>query len=228
MWVMRKQPIRVAALTVVALLATSAPAGAEMVEIGKIESNIKPGCPAIATCFAVGRTTGYQTRVGSSTGTVLARKSGRIVAWTIALGDPTKKQISFFDAKLGEGSKAQITVLRRSTNKKKKTTWVTVAQGESRNLEPYFGKTVTFALTRSIPIKKDQLVALTIPTWAPALANGLSTDVSWRASRTKAQCEDNQGQTAQTDLNKASVYDCLYKGARLTYSAYMIPTPSSR
>lgn len=227
MWVMRKPLIPAAVLTVAASLVLSASAGAEIVEIGKIEPNARPGCPG-DPCYAISRTTGYQAKAGSSASTMVVPKGGRIVAWTIALGKPNSKQISFFDSKLGGASQAQITVLERSSNKKKKTTFTTVAQGEPAKLSPYFGKTVTFALRRSIVVKKNQVLALTVPTWAPALATGLASDVSWRASRSKAQCEDTQGQTAQTELKKSAEYYCLYKTARITYSVTMVPTPSSK
>ena len=227
MWVMRKPFTSVAVVAATAFFVLSASAGAEIVEIGKIEANAKPGCPG-TPCFAISRTTGYQAKVGSSTSTMAAPKGGRIVAWTISLGNPNSKQISFFDSKLGGASQAQITVLQRSSNKKKKTTYTTVAQGEPAKLQPYFGKTVTFALRRSIVVKKGQVMALTVPTWAPALATGLATDVSWRASRSKAQCEDTQVQTAQTELKKSAEYYCLYKTARLTYSVTMVATPSSK
>lgn len=226
MWVMRRSLTAATLLSATALLALSAPAGAEMLELGKIEPNVRNRCPDKKLCTAAGRVTGYQTRVGSATGTMLARHSGRIVAWTISLGKPTRKQIAWFDAKLGKGSQAQITVLRKASGKKRKrTTWVTVRHGEPRSLTPYFGKTVTFALKDSIAIKKGQMVALTIPTWAPALADGFGDDVSWRASRPKTECEDNQTQTAQTEIGQSAQYGCLYKQARLIYSAWMVTTP---
>lgn len=227
MWVMRKPFMPAAVVTAAAFFVLSSSAGADIIEIGKIESNAKAGCPG-TPCFAISRTTGYQAKVGSSTSTMAAPKGGRIVAWTIGLGNPNSKQISFFDSKLGGASQAQITVLQRSSNKKKKTTYTTVAQGEPVKLQPYFGRTVTFALRRSIVVKKNQVVALTVPTWAPALATGLGSDVSWRASRSKAQCEDTQGQTAQTELKKSAEYYCLYRTARITYSVTMVATPSTK
>jgi hypothetical protein len=83
-------------------------------------------------------------------------------------------------------------------------------------LESYFGQKVQFPLDRSIPVKKGYVVALTVPTWAPALTQLLDDGSSWRASRAKNRCNDTDSQTAQ--------YRCLYK-ARLTYSATLITTP---
>lgn len=224
MWVMRKSIPSVAVVSVAAFLAMSATASAEFLEIGKFESSVKPGCPG-TPCFAISRTTGFQARAANSSKPMVATKGGRIVAWTISLGKPTGKQIEFFDSKLGGASQAQITVLQRSSDKKKKTTYTVAAQGEAVKLRPYFGRTATFALRRSILVKKNQVVALTVPTWAPALATGLASDVSWRAARTKAQCEDTQGQTAQTGAKDSAEYYCLYKTARITYSVTMVATP---
>ena len=227
MWVMRKRILPAAVLSVAALLTLSASASAEFIEIGKFDSAVKPGCPG-TPCFAISRTTGYQARAGNAATPMAATKSGRIVAWTISLGRPNSKQIDFFDSKLGGVSQAQISILQRSSDRRKKTTYAVVAQGEAMKLEPYFGRTATFALRRSIPVKKNQVIALTVPTWAPALATGQASDVSWRASRTRAQCDDTQGQTAQLKVKDSAAYDCLYKTARLTYSVTMVATPPRR
>jgi hypothetical protein len=64
-----------------------------------------------------------------------------------------------------------------------------------------------------------------VPTWAPALAYGLDPDVSWRASRSKDQCDNTSMQTAQTSIGKQTRFLCLYKTARLTYTATMISEP---
>ena len=202
-------------------LALPSLAGAQVLEIGKIDSSVKPGCPA-KPCFAVSRTTGYQAKVGTTRGLMTVPKDGRIVAWSIALGKPGTKQIDFFNSKLGGESQAQLTIL----DPKRKLRSRAVGQGEPVKLAPYFGTTPQFPLAKSIPVKKGQVVALTVPTWAPALATGLGSDTSWRASREKGQCDDTQGQTAQLQPNQLAQYYCLYRTARLTYSATMITTPA--
>ncbi len=44
-----------------------------------------------------------------------------------------------------------------------------VRQSPAQILNPYFGRTVTFALERPLNVIRKQVVALTIPTWAPAV-----------------------------------------------------------
>src|SRR3712207_6387252 len=95
-------------------------------------------------------------------------KTGRIVAWSIALGNPGRQQTEFFDQRLGGESEAQITVLDPRERLRSRVR----AQGTPRKLQPYFGSTVQFALTRSLRVRKGWVVALTVPTWAPALSVG--------------------------------------------------------
>src|SRR4051794_21223391 len=216
-------------LPVIGALALPAVGYATLIDVPKDDiPESKPSCPA-APCLAVSRTTGFQSRVGTNRGLMRVAQDGRIVSWSITLGKPGRKQIDFFDEKLGGAAQAQITVLRAGS----KLRFRTVSQGEPQKLEPYFGQTVEFALERSIPVKKGYIIGLTIPTWAPALAVNQPNDNSWRASRAKGSCEDTQAQTAQP-VNGLAQYYCLYKGARLTYSARVVadpvpnPTPTAK
>ena len=69
------------------------------------------------------------------------------------------------------------------------------------------------------------LIALTVPTWAPALQVGLTGDTSWRASRDDKKCKDNTTQTAQMNVGDKQVYYCLYRTARLVYTATLVTSP---
>jgi hypothetical protein len=201
-------------------LAVPPVASAEIIEIGKVDPPPTPSCPT-RPCLAVSRTTGYQAKVGATRGLMSIPKDGRIVAWTIGLGKPGKKQTAFFNDKLGGESQAQLTIL----NPRRKLRSRAVAQGELETLTPYFGTAVQFPLQRSIEVKKGWVVALTVPTWAPALAVGLGADTSWRASRGKGKCEDTSTQTSQTGPNQLAQYFCLYRTARLAYSATLVTDP---
>lgn len=178
-----------------------------------------PSCPD-KPCYALGRTTGYQAKIGTNRGLYTVQKDGTLVSWTIKLAKPTDKQIDFFNKSLGGESQAAISVLRMGNKLHARL----VAQGEVQKLTPYFGQTVEFALKTSIPVKKGYVIGLTVPTWAPALAAGLGNDTSWRASRKKGTCDDSQTQTAQA-VNQVGQYYCLYRTARIIYSARIISTP---
>ena len=46
-----------------------------------------------------------------------------------------------------------------------------------------------------------------------------------RGKRAKGTCDETSKQTAQTGADTLAQYYCLYRGARLTYSATFIPDP---
>jgi hypothetical protein len=209
--------------TIPALVAAAAalglglPAAAEarIIEVGVHEPTAVPSCPQ--DCNAVSRTTGYQAKVGPDRGLMKIPAAGRIVAWTITLAKPGPTQIKFFEENLGGEASAALAVLRQ-----RKNLWARVKRlSPVVELERWFGKTVQIPLKTSIPVKKGWTIGLHVPTWAPALAVGLPTDTSWRASRTTEQCRDTQTQTAQR-LKQRTQYRCLYRTARLTYSATLI------
>jgi hypothetical protein len=206
--------------TSIALLIPAASAVAKITEIGQTPNPPPPSCPS-TPCLAVSRTTGFQVKIGADRGIFVAPRSGKLVAWTITLSKPGKKQTTFFNDKLGGESQAQITIL----NPRRKLRSRAVAQGDPQKLAPYFGTTVQFPLLKAISVKKGWIVALTVPTWAPALAVGLGADTSWRASRGKGTCEDTSTQTTQTQANQLAQYYCLYKTARLAYSATLVTAP---
>ncbi len=201
-----------------AALAAPAVASAEIIELGSAPPPTPPSCPA-QPCLAVSRTTGYQAKVGTTRPIMAVPKTGRIVAWSIALGNPGAQQTEFFNQRLGGEPEARITVI----DPQEKLRSQVMVQGTSRKLAPYFGSTPQFALGKSLRVRKGWVVALTVPTWAPALSVGLGADTSWRASRARGDCDDTQAQTAQMRFEQVAQYYCLYRTARLTYTATLIP-----
>ena len=79
-----------AAGAVLAALACAAPASARIIEIGATAAQAAPTCPS-SPCRAVTRTTGYQAKVVDSRAEYVVPRNGRIVAWTISLGESTEK-----------------------------------------------------------------------------------------------------------------------------------------
>jgi hypothetical protein len=53
----------------------------------------------------------------------------------------------------------------------------------------------------------------------------MGNDTLWRASRALKGCQKPGIQTAQLDLADLARYRCLYRTARLTYTATLITTP---
>jgi hypothetical protein len=214
---------RHAGLALAALgLAVAAPAArARVIEVGR--SDATPSCPR-SPCVAVSRTTGYQVRVGSDRARFVVPADGKIVAWSIALGSPTRHQIAFLDKREQGKASAQLTVLRLAKTRQAARV---VTQGPLERLEPYFGGTVQFPLDRTLNVRKGYVIALTVPTWAPALTSLYEDGSAWRASRPLSGCGDTVTQTAQTHLKELARYRCQYR-ARLTYSATLITRPRPR
>jgi len=210
------------AVVAAGLIAGLAPAAAsaKIIELGQTSTQPTPSCPA-KPCLAVSRTTGYQVKVGEQRDMFIAPRRGRIVAWTVQLGDPTAKQIKFFDTTLGGAPSAGISVFRPG----KRLTGTITAQSPVVPLTNYLGETVQFPLATSLSVRKGHRVALTVPTWAPALAVGFGADTSWRASRTEKRCDDTQRQTAVRTLGAMTQFRCLYSTARLTYTVTMVTEP---
>lgn len=215
-----------AVLAALVSLALAGPASARVIEIGDVEPAITSTCPD-TPCVAVSRTTGYQAQVGKRKRSFLVPADGRIVAWSIGLGDPSPDQMGYFDQRFGAAA-ASLTVLRRNKFRRKRLIHRVVGRSPVQPLTPYFGQTVQFPLATSIPVQKGFVVALTVPTWAPALTALTSDGSLWRASRAKNGCRNTSRQTAQTDIGDRVRYDCKYP-ARLNYSATLItnPTPNA-
>jgi hypothetical protein len=221
---MPRTPLAILGVLALALV-LPATAPATLTEVGVIGATTPatvPSCPN-NPCEAVSRTTGFQVKIGSTHNPLSAPREGRIVAWTITLAKPTAAQITYLNSKEGGVAEAAIAVL--APQPKPNLTYKLVAQGTLEKLQPYFGETVQFPLETTIPVKKGDVVALTVPTWAPALALGLGNTTSWRASRSKSECTKPETQTSHTVIGSSIQYYCLYQTARLTYSATLVSTP---
>jgi hypothetical protein len=215
---MRRLLAATTAISALALL----PAGAtaKIIEIGETPTAAVPSCPG-SPCLAVSRTTGYQAKVGENRGLMTAPAKGMIVAWTIGLSKPTAAQIKFFTENYGGEAQAGLSVLKVGD----RLTDTVKASGPIVSLKEYFGGFAQFPLAKPIRVEKGDLIALTIPTWTPSLQVGLPGDTSWRAARDDDKCKDFKTQTAQMNVGDKARYLCLYRTARLAYSATLVTFP---
>jgi hypothetical protein len=180
-------------------------------------------CPGTATvpCTVVSRTTALQDVVGTTRLPMQLRHSGRMVGWQITLSAPTVSQIKYFDAHYGGPSEGSIAVLHHESGLKYKL----VALTPVVHLQPYFGQTVTFPLLTSIAVSSGDEIALTVPTWVPALELQAGRRTAWRASRSSKQCSDVGAQTAQASVGSVVEYGCIYQRALVNFGAVEISTP---
>ncbi len=75
---------------------------------------------------------------------------------------------------------------------------------------------------------QGQVVALTVPTWAPMFAFNVAEANTWRGSRAPGHCsskEDIQSGHPQQGVGKIKTYGCYYSAARLLYTATVVKEP---
>ena len=180
-------------------------------------------CPGSATvpCTVVSRTTAIQEQVGNARTPLRIAKAGRVVGWQITLSAPTAAQIKYFDTKEGGAPEAALAIIHQVRGLDYKLEY----QSPTVRLTPYFGRTATFALPASIAVTPGDVVALSVPTWAPALELNAGAKTAWRASRGRGHCADVTSETDQTFAGGVSEYYCIYRTALIAYGAVEISTP---
>jgi len=149
--VMKRTLVTIVTILFAALLGPTA-ASAQLSEIGNPTVQGKPSCPT-NPCLAVSRTTGYQVQGGRVKNPYLVPRRGAIVAFTVALGKPSARQITFFNTNLGGPASARITVLRAFARRGNNFRFVVRSQSEVVNLQPYFGQTAQFGTFPGHPVQ---------------------------------------------------------------------------
>lgn len=238
--------IAVAACAFAALVAVAAPRDADsaplrVVVLGQTAETPPASCPGkivnnveITPCRVEGHVTGFQAIAGGVARPYEAPFEGKVVAWSITLAKPstaetktTTDEVGFFNDFLGSPSQARIGILR-PVEDSKPPRYTLVRQSPLETLNPYFGSTPVFALEHPLTVLKGQVVALTVPTWAPMFAFNVSADNTWRGSRLPEHCsskEDIQGGHPQQGVGKVKTYGCYYSNARLLYTATLVKKP---
>lgn len=151
------------------------------IELGARNINsLKPNCGRDFSrdCTVEGKVTVFQSLSAKYPGrNFVVPFNGKLVTWSISLAQPTRgdidenpAQLPAFNGFFGAPAQAGIAILRQVEKRKKGgPRFKLVRRGPVEILNPYFGTKVTFALERPINVYEGNIVALTIPTWAPAL-----------------------------------------------------------
>jgi hypothetical protein len=230
-----------AALVVVAAPGAANSAPLRVVVLGQTSETPPASCPGkivnnveITPCRVEGHVTGFQAIAEGTPKPYEVPFDGKIVAWSITLSKPsmaetktTTDEVSFFNEFLGTPSEARIGILR-PVEGTKPPQYKLVRQSPLEVLNPYFGSTPVFALDHPLTVLQGQVVALTVPTWAPMFALNLSPENSWRGSRLPEHCvarEDIQSGHPQQGVGKTKTYGCYYSEARLLYTATLVKKP---
>jgi hypothetical protein len=204
-------------------------AGAAKTTILGAAKPAKASCPQ--NCLVEAKVTGYQMSIGKAKNPFVVPRKGEIVAWSIKLGKPRKPDRKAFNKEFGP-SRARVAILRKVPRTKRPPRFKLLRQSPVENLGPFFGSTTTFSLTKPLPVRKKDVVALTIPSWAPAFAVGQPMNTKWRASRRATKKRGGctvEGGFANVAAGKAQQkkgtrrpYGCVYDTARLLYSATFV------
>jgi hypothetical protein len=213
-----------AALVLLVSLASSSDAAKAVrttVILGQTATEPDPSCPGMP-CQAIGSVTGFQVNNGQTKLPFVVPHDGTIKAWTLTLAQPTNSQRTFFNGFFGTPPQARLAILRRvpGTNPPR---YELRRQGSVQVLSPYLGQTVKFSA--NLKAEKGDIVGLTVPTWAPAFAQDLTTNNVWRASREEGACKNatdiRQGEP-QERVGTRATYACKYTTARLLYTATLV------
>jgi hypothetical protein len=219
------------ALLVALAVAIAVPAGATNARvIGKTKQTPPPDCPK-SPCSGIGKVTGFMMVADGKKRPFNVHKDGTIVAWALDLSRPTNKQQRFFASvfksdKYGKTPTARLAVLKHKGHKKYKL----VKQTPTVKLNSSLGRKEIFTLDKPLRVHKGQIVALTYPTWASNFATEISSSANqWRGSRRKTKCNTSRLSIAKQSRPQQKVasvrnYGCDYKGARLLYWAYYVPS----
>jgi hypothetical protein len=208
----------------VALLGSSAGAATTSkttVVLGSTGTTPDPSCPGLP-CQAVGSVTGFQVSNNQTQLPFRVQRPGKVKSWTLTLAQPTNSQRSFFNGFFGTPPEARLAILRRIAGTSPPR-YNLSSQGSVHVLSPYLGQTVKFGA--SLDVQKGDIVGLTVPTWAPAFAQGLTGKSVWRASREPGKCTNatdvRQGEPQQK-VGKRATYACKYSTARLLYTVTVV------
>lgn len=218
--------------------------------LGKTKHTPAPQCPAGGgaasnNCQAIGRLTAFQTVADGKNDPFVVPKSGHLVGWSVDLtGKPSKSENNVFGGlykhkPFGEAQSARIAVL----SKRDGTDYRLKSQGPETKLTDYLGEKPIFTLSKPLKVEKNDIVAITLPTWSAAFTICKKApkrksaqcpllsekNNSWQASRNKNRCKVGTDGKLLQNLKKSKPheqegstkqYGCQYDGARLLYWGY--------
>jgi hypothetical protein len=212
-------------------------ASAKSIEVGQTATALAPpACPAgvsqtdcrivlpqVTVLATISDGTNYPTTI-TKPGLISALSLG--ISGLSTNASQVKSDLTYLEGKYGGGPTAQVSILR-PVGLPAKNRWRVAAQSEVIQLLPYLGQVAQFPLTTPLPVVPGEVVALTVPTWAPVLAIDLTgSKFAYRKANT-ATCKSVT--TAQLLIGQLSNYGCRYSGTRAEYSVteLLSPTPTA-
>jgi hypothetical protein len=221
------------ALAVAAVLPGAA--SAQEVQLGQTTTPlVAPACPsgtsASQCTIILTRTTAVQTVSDSVINPTRVNQPGWIVAFSVGLSKLSSKPateasyLKKLDESYGGTPQLQLTVLKPGP----KNTFSVQAQSGVYHVTPFLGQVLqeplslpdTFTTFTALPVKRGDVIALSVPTWAPVLTYDLASDqFGYRQSRSTGCKNPPTTETAQSHVGQSTAYRCGYTGTRVEYSA---------
>lgn len=221
------------ATAVVLVAGTATIAFAKVREYG-LEPSPRPNadCPE-EPCRATGRVTGMQVQNVRGDRTVKyptrVRRNGWLVGFSVTLGRPNASQRTFFNRLWGKPAQARVSILRPAPTRRHPRNRIhnykLMGQSQVFDLNKWFDTKAWFTVRRRMHVRRGDVIALTIPTWAPVLATDRSDQERWRGSRRHRRCNDVTPRSAHQKVGSDKRYRCLYTTSRLLYTALVIDKP---
>jgi hypothetical protein len=246
-----KRAVRALAAAFLAAVLVPAAASAANIEIGVTASPIiAPTCPADAQGSAckivLTQVTAYETRRDGVVNPTKVQEAGVISSFTLGLTGTstiTAKDVTYLDKTYGGPPEAQLTILRPTGTSSSRPVYRVAGQSPVFKVQPELGQVAEYPLVAPLPVVRGELIALTVPTWAPVLSFELSTSkFSYAQSRNSSTVtsKSSSGTTqkvsscstsapanlAQITIGALSNYSCNFPGTRIEYSALEITTPA--
>ena len=211
------------------------------VELG-LEPNNKPEADCRdEPCRATGKMTGFQVQqLKDADGKRVTRfptkmRGGNawLVAFSLTLGDPNAEQRTFFNRLWGKPAEARISILDPEPSPGDKNNshqrYSLHSQSSVYDVRPWFGKKAWFVLKKRMHVARGQVIALTLPTWAPVLATDLRNRERWRSSRKEGHCDELERDRARETIGEITKFECRHNTARLLFTALVIrKTPENK
>jgi len=192
------------------------------VVLGETPTNPDPSCPE-NPCRGIASVTGFQVSNDNTKLPFRVPFDGTVKSWSIVLSQPTDMQRAFFNNTFGRPPEAHLAVLKR-VPRSHPAVYRLRNQSAIRVLSPYLGRTPKFRLGKPLPVRRGDVVALSVPTWAPAFAFNQDAKNVWLSSRAPGRFGPNASLKGrpQQKVNSTRVYGCRYTTARLLYTATVV------
>jgi hypothetical protein len=244
-----KRAVSVLAAIATAAVLVPATASAANVQIGVTTTPlVAPTCPANAQkgkcTIVLEQMTAFETLRDGIVDPDTIKQSGVISSFTLGLASDTLITPAIYaseNQKYGGAPEAQITALV-PTGTAAHPSYRVAAESELVKLHSEFGNVAEFPLVTPLPVVRGEILALTVPTWAPVLSfeldttkfayvqSRIGTEMTVKTATGTAKVSSctttSATNLAQIVVGELSGYGCSYPGSRIEYSALEITTPT--